>query len=302
MRVSQSMISNNMLSNISRSYGNLNKYMNQFSSGKKITRPSDDPFIAMKGMGYRSQLSNIEQYERNLSEAHNWLDNTDAALDETNNILHRLNDLAIQASNGTYDGDDRSNIAKEVDQLINQLLDVANTRVNDKYIFNGTDTSGEFDEDGNRILPFLRNEDGTFVVSENENEFVLDLGTKVQVNLNPTEVFSEELFNDLQDFLTALEDETIADEDLSGFIDIMQGHNDQALKARANIGARMNRVDLIENRLANQVISAKSMMSDNEDVDAEEVIMNLTMQEVIHRATLSAGARVLQPSLLDFLR
>ncbi|WP_067843229.1 flagellar hook-associated protein FlgL [Amphibacillus sediminis] len=302
MRVSQSMISNNMLSNISRSYGNLNKYMNQFSSGKKITRPSDDPFIAMKGMGYRSQLSNIEQYERNLSEAHNWLDNTDAALDETNNILHRLNDLAIQASNGTYDGDDRGNIAKEVDQLINQLLDVANTRVNDKYIFNGTDTSGEFDEDGNRVLPFLRNEDGTFVVSENENEFVLDLGTKVQVNLNPTEVFSEELFYDLQDFLTALEDETIADEDLSGFIDIMQGHNDQALKARANIGARMNRVDLIENRLANQVISAKSMMSDNEDVDAEEVIMNLTMQEVIHRATLSAGARVLQPSLLDFLR
>ena len=68
MRISQGMISNNMLKNISNSYGNLNKYMNQFSTGKKITKPSDDPVVAMKGMNYRSQLSNIKQYERNLGE------------------------------------------------------------------------------------------------------------------------------------------------------------------------------------------------------------------------------------------
>ncbi|MBM7540023.1 flagellar hook-associated protein FlgL [Amphibacillus cookii] len=304
MRVSQSMISNNMLKNIGSSYGSLSKYMNQLSSGKKITRPSDDPVVAMKGMGYRSQLSNIEQYERNLGEVHNWLNNTDDAMDETTQILHRINELTVQASNGTYDGDDRANIAKEVDQLIDQLVDVANTRVNGKFIFNGTDTTGEVDGDGNRVQPFIRNDDGTFEVSDNDGQVLIEVssGVKFQANSNPTNVFTEDFFDDLQELFTALNDENTPDEDISPFLNMIEGHTQTVLDERATIGGRMNRIDLIENRLKNQNISAKSMMSDNEDIDLEEVIMNLVMQEAVHRASLSAGARVLQPSLLDFMR
>ncbi|WP_017470758.1 flagellar hook-associated protein FlgL [Amphibacillus jilinensis] len=304
MRVSQSMISNNMLKNIGSSYGSLSKYMNQLSTGKKITRPSDDPVVAMKGMGYRSQLSNIEQYERNLSEVHNWLNNTDDAMDETTQILHRINELTVQASNGTYDGDDRANIAKEVDQLIDQLIDVANTRVNGKFIFNGTDTTGEVDGDGNRVQPFIRNDDGTFEVSDNDGQVLIEVssGVKFQANSNPTNVFTEDFFVDLQELFSALDDENTPDEDIAPFLNMIEGHTQTTLDERATIGGRMNRIDLIENRLANQNISAKSMMSDNEDIDLEEVIMNLVMQEAVHRASLSAGARVLQPSLLDFMR
>lgn len=293
-----------MLKNIGSSYGSLSKYMNQLSSGKKITRPSDDPVVAMKGMGYRSQLSNIEQYERNLGEVHNWLNNTDDAMDETTQILHRINELTVQASNGTYDGDDRANIAKEVDQLIDQLVDVANTRVNGKFIFNGTDTTGEVDGDGNRVQPFIRNDDGTFEVSDNDGQVLIEVssGVKFQANSNPTNVFTEDFFDDLQELFTALNDENTPDEDISPFLNMIEGHTQTVLDERATIGGRMNRIDLIENRLKNQNISAKSMMSDNEDIDLEEVIMNLVMQEAVHRASLSAGARVLQPSLLDFMR
>ncbi len=293
-----------MLKNIGSSYGSLSKYMNQLSTGKKITRPSDDPVVAMKGMGYRSQLSNIEQYERNLSEVHNWLNNTDDAMDETTQILHRINELTVQASNGTYDGDDRANIAKEVDQLIDQLIDVANTRVNGKFIFNGTDTTGEVDGDGNRVQPFIRNDDGTFEVSDNDGQVLIEVssGVKFQANSNPTNVFTEDFFVDLQELFSALDDENTPDEDIAPFLNMIEGHTQTTLDERATIGGRMNRIDLIENRLANQNISAKSMMSDNEDIDLEEVIMNLVMQEAVHRASLSAGARVLQPSLLDFMR
>lgn len=310
MRISQGMISNNMLRNISGSYGNLNKYMNQLSSGKKINRPSDDPVIAMKGMGYRSQLSNIQQYERNLGEVNNWLNNTGEAMDEVTQILHRLNDLTLQASNGTNSDEDRANIGEESEQLLEQLLNIANTRVNDKYLFNGTDTTGEF-VDGSRQLPFGRDEDGKFFVSTNTNDVLIEVsaGVPFKVNSDPTSVFSEDFFNDIQklvDDLNGLVDPNDPDAteevDFDSHIGILEGHLNKTLQEHAEIGARTNRIELIENRLKNQSINAEAMMSDNEDADAAEVIMNLTMQEAIHRASLSAGARVLQPSLLDFLR
>ena len=305
MRISQSMISNNMLRNISGSYGNLNKYMNQLSSGKKITRPSDDPVVAMKGMNYRSQLSNIKQYERNIGEVNNWINNADETMHEVTQMLHRMNDLTLQAANGTNSEDDRMNIGKEIDQLVDQMVNLANTRVNDKYMFNGTDTTGHIDPvTGERTPPFVRNDDGTFTVSENTNDVLIEVssGVRFKVNSDPTSVFSEEFFNDLQALVDGLNNPDVTDADLENHLDALETHLNNTLQERAEIGARMNRVELIENRLRNQSVNAEQMMSDNEDADTAEVIMNLTMQEAIHRASLSAGARVLQPSLLDFLR
>ena len=305
MRISQSMISNNMLRNISGSYGNLNKYMNQLSSGKKITRPSDDPVVAMKGMNYRSQLSNIKQYERNIGEVNNWINNADEAMHEVTQMLHRMNDLTLQANNGTNSEDDRMNIAKEIDQLVDQMVNLANTRVNDKYMFNGTDTTGHIDPvTGERTPPFVRNDDGTFTVSENTNDVLIEVssGVRFKVNSDPTSVFSEEFFNDLQALVDGLNNPDVTTDELESHLGTLETHLNKTLQERAEIGARMNRVELIENRLRNQSVNAEQMMSDNEDADTAEVIMNLTMQEAIHRASLSAGARVLQPSLLDFLR
>lgn len=293
-----------MLKNIGNSYGNLNKYMEQLSSGKKITRPSEDPVVALKGMNYRSQLSKNTQYERNLAEVHNWLDNTDQVLDETTLVMKRINDLALQAANGTNNKEDLVNISQEADQLINELVNLANTRINDKYLFNGTDTSGGIGENGERVQPFIRNEDGTFTVSVNTSEVMIEVssGIRFKSNTDPTQVFSEAFFNDLQAFVNDLKNSEESGVSISDHLESIEGHIDQTLNERASLGARMNRIDLVENRLASQSISIEAMMSDNEDVDTAEVIMKLMMQESIHRASLSAGARVLQPTLLDFLR
>lgn len=74
--------------------------MDQLSTGKKINRPSDDPVVAMKGMDYRSQVNQVEQFERNIGEVHNWMDNSDAALDKVQKVLTRLRELAVQGANG----------------------------------------------------------------------------------------------------------------------------------------------------------------------------------------------------------
>ncbi len=136
MRVTQNMISNNFLNNLSNSYNRLDKLMEQAYTGKKVSRPSDDPVVAMKGMNYRTELTEIQQFQRNTAEMHSWMDNSDDALDKTTLALQRLRELAVQANNDTYEEGPRANIAQEVKQLREHLVDIANTKVNNKYIFN----------------------------------------------------------------------------------------------------------------------------------------------------------------------
>ncbi|MGP4064552.1 flagellar hook-associated protein FlgL [Oceanobacillus sp. M65] len=290
MRITQGMLSNNMLRNLTSSYSKLDTLMDQVSTGKKINRPSDDPVIAMKGMGYRTELKQIEQYKRNTSEVHNWMDNTDSALDKATQTMQKLRELAVQASNDTYDASERENIMKEVKQLKEHMMDIANTSVNGKYIFNGTDTE----------TPPV-NEGGEFDPSST-SPVLIDVagGTKLQANVNPEDVFGNDLFANIDSFIEDLENND--QEAIEGNISSLQGGIDNIINARADLGARMNRLELVENRLSEQEIVATQTMAENEDVDYEKAITELITQESLHRAALSAGSKIIQPSLIDFLR
>jgi len=101
MRVTQSMLSNNMIRNISNSYERLAKLQEQILTQKKFSKPSDDPVAAMMGMNYRTSLNQVEQYSRNISEATNWVESTDSALGQAVSALQRMRELTVQASNGT---------------------------------------------------------------------------------------------------------------------------------------------------------------------------------------------------------
>lgn len=290
MRVTQGMISNNLLRNLSSNYSELNKYMNQLQTGKKISRPSEDPLVAIKGMNYRTEVSRVQQYQRNLGEVENWYDNTDSALDKATAALQRIRELAIQASTDTNEQSDLDSIRMEVDQLKAHLVDVANTNVNDKYIFNGTNTD---------TPPY--NDQGH--ANEQSNASVLIAisdETTLQANLRAEEVFGDEdgIFGTIDGFLDKLEN----GESVDGSISELDEGIDQIINARADLGARMNRLELIENRLSEQEILATRSMSENEDVNYAEAITNLITQESIHRAALAAGSRIIQPSLVDFLR
>src|SRR5690625_1972692 len=157
MRVTQSMLQNNMLRNIFNSQAQMDKYLEQINTGKKIRRPSDDPIIAMKGIGYRTEVTEVAQYRRNSGEVWNWMDHSDDVLDKATKVMQRLEYLAVQAANDTYSESERSSILEEVEQLEQQMGDLANTKVNGKIIFNGTNT----DE-----APIGNDENGRTVIEE----------------------------------------------------------------------------------------------------------------------------------------
>lgn len=288
------MLSGNMLSNLTNSYETMAKYQDQISSQKKITRPSDDPVIAMKGITYRRNLQEVEQYKRNFSEAYNWMDNSDAALDKAGQALQRMRELVVQASSDTYDEGQRVSISEEIAQLKEHLREIANTKVGDKYIFNGTDTLN---------MP-VDTESSTIKVSGNENpvQFELSKGVFISVNVNPEDAFSQDMFDNIEGLILALENPESNGESLSPFLNKIEGHISNVTDARANLGARVNRVELMEARIDEQEVISKKMMSENEDIDFEKVVTEMLAQESVHRAALSVGSRVIQPTLMDFLR
>lgn len=290
MRVTQSMLQNNMLRNIFKSQAQMDKYLEQINTGKKIRKPSDDPVIAMKGIGYRTEVAEVTQYRRNSGEVWNWMDHSDDVLDKATKVMQRLEYLAVQASNDTYSESERSSILEEVEQLKQQMIDLANTKVNGKFIFNGTNTDD---------APIGNDENGlTFPDDINDVMIEVSKGIFIQANVDPTDIFNETLFNSIENFKTALETgeniSTSIEELNQGMISIVDG--------RAALGARMNRLELIDNRLEHQEIIATDIMKKNEGVDFEEAVTNLLTQEVLHRAALSASAKIIQPSLIDFLR
>ena len=140
MRVTDGMIASNVMFNINQSYGRLDRLFEQIQTQKKISRPSDDPVVAMKGMFYRTNVVEIEQFKRNFSEAHNWIETTDSAIGEATKVMERVRELTVQASNETYDEGQLQAIAEEISQLKDHLKSIANSKVGDKYIFNGTNT------------------------------------------------------------------------------------------------------------------------------------------------------------------
>jgi flagellar hook-associated protein 3 FlgL len=287
------MLSNNLLKNISNSYEKMGKISEQMQTQKKITRPSDDPVVAMKGIAYRTNLTEVEQFKRNFSEAHSWIDNSDAAMDHATKALQRIRELTLQANNGTLEGDQRNAAAKEIEQLRDQLKEIANSKVGDKYIFNGTDT----------LTPPVGDVTGSDPeIAQNDNPVKIELakGVYIQVNSSGKEVFSKDLFKNINSLIEKLSpDQTSVDlgEDISNLDDI-----NTLLNERATIGARSNRLELMEDRIDQQEVTATKLMSDNEDADMEKVIMDLITQESVQRASLGMGARIIQPTLLDFLR
>ncbi|KYD16913.1 flagellar hook-associated protein FlgL [Saccharococcus caldoxylosilyticus] len=301
MRVTQSMLANNMLKHLSASYANLGKYQEQLSTGKKINRPSDDPVVAMKGIAYRTNLTEVEQFKRNFSEAYNWIENSDAALDKATQALQRIRELVVQAGNDTYETTQRQAISQEIKQLTEQLVMIANTKVGDKYIFNGTNT----------LEPPVQMNGTSITTSDNAEEVKIELakGIYIGVNVDPTKVFHYDasqkgkgLFSDLQSLANDLDNPAKTGKEINEYLGYIDQHITNLLGVRAELGARMNRIELMEDRIDSQQVIAEKMLADNEDVDMEKVITDLKTQESVHRAALAVGARIIQPTLVDFLR
>lgn len=302
------MLAGNMLRNLSNSYNKMGKLQQQISSGSKLTRPSDDPVAAIKGMGYRTDLVKNAQFTRNMNEVNSWLDTTDDALSQVGESLKRVQELVTQAANDTNTDDDRKKMQQEIDQIRNQLKDLANTKAGEKYIFSGTKTLEPIYIDGveNPKLGALGVPNNA---AKSEVEIEVYNGVNLAVNTPGFEIFGQidKLMGKISDALSKTNTSgneigtIIGGTEAAGLGETIQGMQDIVLQKLATVGAKQNRVELMKNRLSAQEVNVTKQMSNNESVEYEKAITQLITEESIHRASLSVGGRIIQPSLVDFL-
>ena len=150
----------------------------EVATGRRVNRPSDDPAAALRILPLRGDIRDLEQLSSNVSLARETLNTSTASLEDGSSIMQRVRELTTQASNGTLSGSDRQSIAAEVDQLLSQMLGIANSRRGDRYLFGGTETGSP---------PFsLENQGGRTrgVYNGNRDSLEVDVAPGVTTGLN----------------------------------------------------------------------------------------------------------------------
>jgi flagellar hook-associated protein 3 FlgL len=317
------MMLNSMMRNMGKNLNRMSKTEEMLATGKKFSLPSDDPIGVSRSLRLNTDVANMEQYKRNVEDAQSWLGTTEMAINNLINIFQRARELTVQAANETNSVDERKAIAAEIDQLKGQIISTANTTYAGSYIFSGFKTNQALMSDDGEYLPVD--------LSKNEViEFNVGISDRMGINVLPQKLFGImgtasaddpvdantlinsstppvpptyttpqmiQVFADLVDDLEG--DDTAA---ISNALKRLDIHLNNINAVRAEVGVKSNRLELTLNRIEDDTLNLKDLLSKNEDADMAEVIMNLKMQENVYKSSLSGGARIIQPTLIDFLR
>ncbi|MFE5324115.1 flagellar hook-associated protein FlgL [Paenibacillus sp. NPDC056579] len=296
LRVTQGMIQTQFLRNVSNNISVLNNYENQLSTGRKINKPSDDPVGITYALRYRSDLSMNEQYQKNIDTATSSIEHVDTVLNQINDVMQRVKELGTRGLNGTNPQSALDAIAKEMGQLFDETVTLGNIQLNGKYTFNGQQTDKK---------PYTTDNAQNESTDTGHIVYQFAAGVTIPINITGNEVFGTNAEEDnlfkvikgLQDAFNAGEKEAAGD-----MMDLFNSRMDKFLNTRAEVGARANRVELLDNRLKDLNLNLESLSGKTEDADYAETLIKLKTKENVYQASLSIGAKIIQPSLVDYLR
>lgn len=314
MRVTNIMMINNMKYNVNNNMSRLERLQYETSQGKKFRYPSDDPIGVSRSLKFYTDIAKGEQHQKNANDAVSWMKTTEAALNELNAIVLRAHELTVQAANGP-NIEELDKIQTEIDELKESMIQIANSTYSGRRLFSGYQTDKDLvDKDGNyninvEIEDPVKREIFQYNTGVAERVDVNTLGMTVfgTGTIDAPEYDKNAVDGEKPYLMTLFENlsKNLGNHDqkeIQKDIGRIKNAYDNILKVTAEFGARTNRMELTKNKLDDSVFNLKSLMSDNENVDLAEAFTRLLTEENVYRASLGVTGRVIQPSLMDFLR
>ncbi len=166
MRITNKMMTNNMLYNINGNKTAMSDLEEQYSTGLAIQKPSDDPIVAVRALKLRTNLSELNQYyQKNIPDAMSWMETTESALKTTSEIITKIHTYCVQGANDTLNEQDRNSVAINLKELKTQIYQEGNANYAGRYLFTGykTNTSLVFGDESHDIrytmTETIKNED-----------------------------------------------------------------------------------------------------------------------------------------------
>ncbi len=304
IRVTQQLIINRVLNNLSHHSRKILKLQDQLSTGLRVNQPSDDPLATQRAIAARTEIAINDQYLTNMSTSSPYLLETETAIMTVERTLERVRELVLQGANGTNSQQERNAIAIEVNQLLEETLTQANHFTTGRYIFGGTRSTA---------VPFvtIRDPEGEATAVDyvgNDGHFGIEIEEGIQLTINETgaDVFTAAGGPDNVDVFQVLIDvrANLRNSDFDGMqtnLGELSDARDQFLVATARIGAVQRRVEDMDANIRDNSVQLHQVLSDNIDADFGEVTVGLNAESNAFQASLNAAAQVIQPSLLQFI-
>ncbi|MCD6274218.1 MAG: flagellar hook-associated protein FlgL [Deltaproteobacteria bacterium] len=294
MRVSSNAVYNTIIGNLSRNSERLLKAQVKVATEKRINKPSDDPVGMGKVLDYRKRLASIDQYQGNIAKGKTRIQMTETTLDMVSNLLTDAKNIAMDQSTGSVESSDRAIAAEQIAAIREQVLQLANTRLGGQYIFAGHKTHEPAFSDT-----------GAYDGDSGEIKIIINEKSEVKINLTGEDIFGpngSNVFDALDDLQNALEEPVYVQSTVAAQGNLLAEARDQVNLGRASSASTFKRLEGCDGMLDSFKLRIEDMLSKTEGADLATAIVELQFEERAYEASLAASARVMQPSLLNFLK
>lgn len=360
MRIADKMQYNQVQANLAKNRSDMAELQNQAATQKRINKPSDDPLASARVLGSRTEERGSLQFIKNINNAKSFLEFSDQSLAELSETLVRAKELALsQASDASSSPETRQVTALEIEQIYNQVVQIGNRKLGERYIFGGTQTQnqpfnpyGEYrgnsddmkvqihkdsfvalNVPGSKIfmgkglsgdgvarssqstprtveeLQNYRDEERELqeVEKEKEEHYVQTRGPasygraeRFKANDPVTNDLGINLFQLLKGLEVSLR--TNDKDAVQASLDSLDQAISQVVLTRSEVGSRIMAINNTLDTIQKGVVDNKIAASQLEDADVFQVISDINKTDSALRATLETSGKMIQPSLLDFLK
>lgn len=292
MRVTQSMITRNALLRVNQNRDKMNQVQENISSGRKVSRPSDDPTAFSRIKRFEANLEQNDQYLEKIQYADSWITNSISLLEQLSDLVMEAKDLANKGADDQYGAEGRITIAHKLDGILQESLSISNSQYLGKSVFAGTDTKTS--------NPFLY---GSGVVSYIGNNETMSRsyseGISLDINVSGQQLMDTGLFESLTNLLDGLNnnDSTVIGTELGN----LQKASDKVLALTTELGARQKTAALIQTRLEQSSIDLNTFLGEVRDANLDEEIVRYKTEELAYQAALQATSNSLKLNIMQYL-
>jgi flagellar hook-associated protein 3 FlgL len=286
MQVSSRMLAENIKLNLMRQTKQILQTERRLVTGKKINKPSDDPAGMNRVLDYRKSINKIEQYDLNINEAKTRIEYSETIFESISDLIKEAKNIAANTS------EDRGNtLADNVAIIREEILQHANSKLGDNYLFGGFQTA---------TLPFQS--DGTYNGDTGEKSYLIADNIQVSLTADGSDIFQSaaDIFTVLDDLETALlaDDSVTIKAQVQPLADI-ESHLEEV---RSENSAKFRRLDVTQNHWDSFKVSVQDMLRNTEEADVTAEALNMKVQQTSYEIALATSASIIQPNLMQFLR
>lgn len=324
MRITNASMVRSHLYDTQNNLTNMSKINQQISTSKVINTVSDDPHKAIKIMNINNEIKYTEKYNYNIDESVGWMNTTDGALDNVGNLLGEIKETILKVGNGTYSQNEMKSLNEDMNEKIKQLADTLNSTHGGKYLFGGSSVDDApitviENPDGTVKLEFSKDKNGQTIPNTDDLKTDISSGINIDYNISVGEILNIKdgngntvnLLDEINNLSTLMNDIANGDEqtaakaketllnDTKGKIDTLFDH---VVNERTSLGVRVSTAEKIKELNDEDILNIQDVLSKTQDTDVVEKFIELKSAEMIYQASIQVGAKLIQPTILDYIR